>query len=1498
MPINSAFKRSLLNCQPIMDASKKVVSTAFDKTDGYAGVAAGFANLIERQNGLDPRTLDSISLAGVSDFEGSQTFSVDPQRPEIILISKLFEGNKEVNEKLLDLRDFEASIDEADIKTIFDEIVSNEKLREALNKRIDIDYQNRDKARKILESLSRLAASIDNFRDLIDFVGSNTEIHKIAASNKSRISTDFSEDPSGSSMSFKRTFLGLNDLSYVSNTTLLQTLFISLLLPGNIKFSNQNIANLQGEKFLLPALQYDSTSDFLQLLASKDVASREGFFEVESRLPKDAYSKLSLLSDALSYELLTTVGLRKIEKQNVFELLQNSVGPVVDIIRSNSQENTIVSNFRIENNLPFEIRKNTIDGVTYGGVLEKFIDPVISNASLDFRDLNNFSKKISSNIGSYLNSVETLRGIKNNSYSNLKGYNLITQICGHIQESASSIPTNTRVSTLGLQFALLSEIAKNNTSNGIESRFNLFEKVLEDNELIENSVGTDRARPSSNSATNRPRPKSTSDASRLIGSNNFLMNTPAFRTLLNSSSRSNSNSSNGGSFSSLLDRARELANKNSIDSRQQIITPTNRALTSTSKVIKNKNTNQMSSIAMLREDIKNENIPSKVFVRETIRGVLGSLALSTNSNIFSTSKNSQYNEVEEENSDVLNIKESKIEEVGTSYAVLEKFNIILQDVYKRRSSNNNTDYNPVSSISKSTTIKKKEKKSKDRAQDKINRINLLTLGALPIQRRAASKMVAIPAQNISLSAETSRNNSNSFISNVAATKRKIVDQSKSSKSSNKISVLNKTLTASSTLYTNLKTSTVSSTGPISSNVLFGTSLKQDSVKEHLRLISSNIGKKPVISPTNKLDQIDPRTIDKVDTIDELLDMVDSVKLLETSSNSPVAKNNRISSFKKINLDFSASKKKARPLSEGFNPINSINPKFSSFFNVLLDGTNDNTNSLNFNSDINAILNQIKSKNTIMEKIDLFYNDISNTINAYVGSDDVLDSYTSNYKLDKFKIKFIIYQIFMSILSLTQSSRMVRINSTYNFADGFKVQSRISIDAIKVELGALAAISNSSGTTADIVSSGKITTNFSKIIKAIAYCSISNDLILERYSLAKSFLDIYTTSVNSLISSSQSQDIIESLDILAKIQNIELLKNLTQEYISSKQLLYSKVFNESISIKNSTRQIRVAKNVLKNILDDKNNDVDVICVGLPVKTTEILRRFDSKTNKSISLTGKEYIELEFTKRNVQFSDIVFKSSKIRFSPRLEVIPRFSDSINLNGQIEDFIYLCYEENNWVSKNLNQATTFINKITGLSYVESTVLILNHVIDSICKLTFNVTAGLSFDEFLSNKNNNEISKEGYDFFNLLLSDPVMSEILPTGDMSKEDYLEKNKNSYRLKSFSSLGKDVIDKIDQSTYRLLGLFLGDTSFNAEKFIEELVKTNAFERVYCCILNQDDYVFDKISSYSTKSGRTVVDGLLRDKIVTQTDEEIVFNDDSFMKRLDADEISVKINLVSN
>jgi hypothetical protein len=1512
MPVKNVFKKSLLNCQPILTSSSKVVSTGFDKTDGFAGVATGFSTLIERQNGLNPRTEDSISLSGVSDFEGSEKFSVDPQRPEIIAISKLFEGDPKIYENLLKLRDFESSIDEADIKTIYDNIFSNEKLKNEVDKRIEIDFKNREIADQILSSLSQIALSIDNFRDSIDFLGANKKIHTAASINRSKIADRFSEDPAGSLMSFSRTFLGLTDSNSFSNTSLIQALFVSLLLPGSIKFSNRQINNVQGSKFLLPAIQHDSVSDFLQFLGTKDITESESFFDVETRLPSDPYAKLSLLSDSLSYELITTVGLKKLGRNNIFEILEENVNPTLDVIREEPTPGTVTSNLRLEQFLPFEIRKNTVDGVSYGGALEAFIDPVISEGNLNFENLISFSKNISSNFGGYINSIDQLRGI--NKYQGLRGTSIIANACDYILRGSKSILTNSRNSVSPLQLSFLVEISKNNTSNGTRSRYDIFKEIYEDTQEEgeeDLNLGTNRPRPGTGTnrprpgtGTNRPRPGTSTSSSKV---NSFINSTP-FKNLI---SGKNSSSSKARAVSSRVDNkkkapsvitnilniAKDVANKNT---KKQLIAATNISVKSVkNKTIKSfKRSSEDSQIK--KDEIKNETSPEKKFQRETIKSILGELALNVQSGVYSLGGNTSIVDLDENDSDVFDIKEGKIEIIGTTYATLEKFELNLNDVYNKRTTlNKQISFNPISDISNisSVSVVTTDTKKSLRRNNKFDKINLLTLGALPFKRNLTRVKTNVKIQS---NAKIS-NMQTTGVTGVRATQLKTPVVTKKERNFvEKPSFSSKINKVSSTLLAKSKARQLNRK-LLNTSAILGTSLFEDGIKEHFKLASTSFRKTAITAPGKKIEQLDPRTLEKIDALEELSNMFTSVGLLrQTKENKSTISKNKKANIRKINLDFLSAKKRTNSISERFNNTRSIDSKYLTFFNTLLDGTNDNVSSTIYNSNIDSILKQIKSKNTIIEQVDEFYNFISSDIDSITGINNTLNSYTSNYRLDKTKIKFIIFQIFMSILSVIRSTRMVKIqDGAANNQGGFKVQARIERGALEVELNSISSLANSTGSGSDIISSGRISSNFSEIIKAMCYCSISNDLVCERFSVAKTYLDIYTTSVTSIVSIASSPNTLDALKKLQSLGNLEILKNLSQEYISSKQFLYTRVFGEPLSIKPTTRLVRIALNVLTSVLSSKNDDTDVIITGLPIKSIETLRRINPSTSPGLNVSDKEYIELEFTKRNVQFSDLIQKSSKVRFSQRLEVIPQFTDATNLTGQAEDFLYLCYEDGNWAPKSFSEAAIFINSITGLSYVDSTVIVMNHIIDAMCKLLFGSLVGFSIEEFMSSDNIIELSQEGLNLLNSMLNDINISKVIPCGQLQQSEYVEKlNGNLYKLKNFAELDKDSINKTDQSTHRLFSLFLSDPIFSTEFFLSKLIETGPFERVYCSLLNQEDYIFDNVSSYSTRSGRANLDGLIRLKILEQKDNESKFIDNNFVNRLDADEISVRINLVSN
>jgi hypothetical protein len=172
-------------------------------------------------------------------------------------------------------------------------------------------------------------------------------------------------------------------------------------------------------------------------------------------------------------------------------------------------------------------------------------------------------------------------------------------------------------------------------------------------------------------------------------------------------------------------------------------------------------------------------------------------------------------------------------------------------------------------------------------------------------------------------------------------------------------------------------------------------------------------------------------------------------------------------------------------------------------------------------------------------------------------------------------------------------------------------------------------------------------------------------------------------------------------------------------------------------------------------------------------------------------------------------------------------------------------------------------------------------------------------FENLISTKKRNSISKSGYEFLTNIKSDQIVGSILPTGDMNEDDYLFKDNENYSFKMFSELGKNVIDKTDQSTHRLLTSFINDPIFSYENELNDLTSTSAFERIYCFVVSSNDFEIDRELSYSIESARTMISGLLRSSLMVDDGTTLKYvKEEGKMSRLIADEMSVKINLVSN
>jgi hypothetical protein len=226
----------------------------------------------------------------------------------------------------------------------------------------------------------------------------------------------------------------------------------------------------------------------------------------------------------------------------------------------------------------------------------------------------------------------------------------------------------------------------------------------------------------------------------------------------------------------------------------------------------------------------------------------------------------------------------------------------------------------------------------------------------------------------------------------------------------------------------------------------------------------------------------------------------------------------------------------------------------------------------------------------------------------------------------------------------------------------------------------------------------------------------------------------------------------------------------------------------------------------------------------------------------------------------------------------------------SSFEDFTFLCYYDKKWNQHHFSDAVDFVSNKTNLEYADAVIVTINHIIDALCKLAVKSLSGIMLENLTSTKVKNEISKQGYGFFKSTLTDQVVGNILPVGDMLEGEYLNKVGDNYSLKTFSELGKIV---------RLLTSLLNDPIFSYESELDELTSTTAFERVYCCVVSSDDFEIDRKLSYSLESAKTMISGLLRSSLMTDDGDSLEYvKEKGKMSRLMADEISVKINLVSN
>jgi hypothetical protein len=444
--------------------------------------------------------------------------------------------------------------------------------------------------------------------------------------------------------------------------------------------------------------------------------------------------------------------------------------------------------------------------------------------------------------------------------------------------------------------------------------------------------------------------------------------------------------------------------------------------------------------------------------------------------------------------------------------------------------------------------------------------------------------------------------------------------------------------------------------------------------------------------------------------------------------------------------------------------------------------------------------------------------------------------TNNYKLNNEKIKFLVFELFMSILSLFDSTsvRITRRLEEHASNSGkppypppsgtisFTVlNASINRLGLLQELSDLQTLAKVRGREIDI--STKMLSRLRKVTTSIGYCSAASDLVASRIYQIEAISKVYFSSIEEFIKNASKSVYKE----IANSSNKIIFNNLNNEIMMAKKIACFKAISKPISL-NVMNRIERTYFDYSNTFEDElfKNKTSIVAVGLSNGTIESLR----------DTTKKEYVEIKISKRNPLYSDKNINDTILRYCPYVMAIPQISKATNILSIINDFLYLCYENGEWTPKSVGNTVKFIMKKTGLNYGSSKIILVNHAIDALSKIHIYSKLGIDLDDLLYKPEFLTVSKQGKEFFEKNIVGLIPSIL---GNLTVSDIFEKKDDTYRLKKFSELGVDLIDRTDVPTYRLLSSVLLDSLFTAESIEKRIFSNGAFERVYCACLSQED-----------------------------------------------------------
>jgi len=1449
MPIKSAFRRSILNSQPIPPAPLRQTPTSM--TDSVAlsdsliaTFDGGFATAITRQDSVTSDSADAIPLVrGIKDSNLATSVSSDPERPELLSLTGHFKEPVESIDEILALRDFEASIDEADLSLFYEKMLVGQQAQK-ISKRADAANAARSETEGNVLSLSRMTNAIDTFRDSCGFISNQDRIHKGSKKFLEALPLVYGENPTDQNLTIQRTLTGLSDITTSCNTSLVTLLAYSLLYPGSVKFEKPEVGDKKLQAFAVPVVTSDPVNQLLAAISVIDPSTPEGFLEAESLLPQDPTARIALIAEALAYELSISAGMSRLEIASLATYIKETVGSTTSAINGQPPAGTLLSAFRDGQNLPLEINDTSINGSDYKGILTAYVDGPVGSGSLDFTALENAVKAVTQSLGKLLEDTGKIRCLDEASES-LTAANIIAEMAAAVCEGTSTLGLSVDTARSSLQIAqllLFKEIATTASTGAIlEARFRTFSSLITtSSETVQTETSASASSDTKTASTSKSESSKTSNQqsskSLKVTVDGAVTNVKVEDTTESKvqamspgrvapstlSSLTTSGSKLSSSRSAGIGNARGTSSGKSAGTAEQTASKNQ-----TSSKTSSGSSSGTSTVESVQE---NSDLESLIYKTFTGKGGSGHITANYNSSFEITGEEL----IVSQQSSVKNDEFTRAGLTFSSMGILGS-----KDLLRRFLMGDNIDVISVVSQAANTVTSPTPPPTAKEAPASSNRTKKSPHGILSMLEKYTSsgKTTATGLPGVS-SPISKRSSPTSGI------------KSRTSKwQSNANSVTYAASTAS----------------PRLENIL---GIRSNSTNLTPAKESSNVPKKYAVGKI---------TIKEDDN--DVIEIVGNVSKQAAQT------------FRGRDLVA----RQAVPSEQAAN----VSPEYTAFLE-LFPALSQSESQTSFKFAMQSLRDSLKNESDAGQSllsgefrkvVDTIFSNTSNI----AGKPGLVDSSTLNYSLSRQTIEFLCFSMFSSMCSFMPSVTGTSITSAGR--SDFDVSIDYDRSAMLRLWNSMNGVAEHKGKISELPQKVTDSPEFSLLINCMRYANKVTETLKIRYAVMQNFVSTYSTSTSTLVSTMKDPSLLELVTKLRKSGQESILQEITQETVSYAQLSLAMI-RGPLSLDRTSRMTRIAKNITsllhRNFSVQESSDSLVACVGLPAKTIEFLRR--SQPSAGIKTGLSEYIEITFSKQDIQFPDLVLRNTVFRFCPRLEVVPNFTSYTNIRDAMRDFLYLCHDGSGWVTKDVNEAITFVSEVTGLERISAYVIVVNHAIDAICRIASYASGTAGLYEMSNPQGSSVMSTAGAELaLEEMRNNSVMKVAM--GNLLPGNFMQQVPGGYRFMRFSELDGRAAVATDQSRHRLLGSILSDPIFTYENGYTVSRCFTPFERVYNCVIDPDEFMIDKSRTQSTVSGRTAYDKVVADGLVDVYSDVAVFRDTSSNSLFDGSAYAVKVELIT-